>query len=105
MDGEDADDHQQSTSSQHHQQLALHKEVVVNMRYQPWPLGRKLRILRRAKQFVREHEGALQQRLAESRAARDVFARAQMFISKAKHFIFHFVYWRPIYFFSLFSVD
>lgn len=88
MDGEllmEPED-QQPSSSSHHQQLALHKEVIQNMRYQPWSLGRKLRILRKAKQFVREHEGALQLRLAESRAARDVFARAQLFISKARDF-------------------
>ena len=64
--------------------LAMHKEVVQNMRYQPWDLGRKLRILRRAKAFVREHEGALQQRLSESRAAKDVFARGQQLIAKVK---------------------
>jgi len=74
----------EAPSSSHQQQLALHKEVVQNMRYQPWDLGRKLRILRRAKQFIREHEGALQLRLAESRDARDVFARAQLFLSKVK---------------------
>ena len=62
--------------------VALHKEVVQNMRYQPWDMGRKLRVLRRAKSFVRQHEGALQQRLAESRTAKDVFARGRLLLAK-----------------------
>lgn len=62
--------------------VALHKEVVGNMRYQPWPIGRKLRILRKAKLYVRQHEGVLQQRLAESRAAKDVFASARLLLTK-----------------------
>ena len=62
--------------------VALHKEVVQNMRYQPWDMGRKLRVLRRAKTFVRQHEGALQQRLAESRTAKDVFARGRLLLAK-----------------------
>ena len=81
-------DDEQPSSSHHNQQLAMHKEVVQNMRYQPWDLGRKLRILRRAKQFIREHEGALKLRLEESRTAYDVFAQAQLFFSKVGLFIY-----------------
>ena len=62
--------------------VAFHKEVVSSMRYQPWRVGRKLRILRKAKLYVRQHEGALQQRLAESRTAKDVFARGRLLIYK-----------------------
>ncbi len=73
---------QQQDSTLEH--VALHKEVVQNMRYQPWDMARKLRVLRRAKTFVRQHEGALQQRLAESRNAKDIFARGRMLITKVK---------------------
>ena len=62
--------------------VALHKEVIQGMRYQPWDLGRKLRVLRKAKLYVRQHEGALQQRLAESRTAKDVLARGRILIIK-----------------------
>ena len=68
--------------------VALHKEVVGNMRYQPWPISRKLRILRKAKLYVRQHEGVLQQRLAESRAAKDVFARARLLLTKVSLYYF-----------------
>ena len=64
------------------QHLALHKEVITSMRYQPWDLGRKLRVLRRAKLYVSQHEGALQQRLAEARTAKDVFARGHIILAK-----------------------
>jgi hypothetical protein len=69
--------------------VALHKEVVQNMRYQPWDMGRKLRVLRRAKSFVRQHEGALQQRLAESRTAKDVFARGRLLLAKVNVIIYN----------------
>lgn len=73
------DQGQQESTLEH---VALHKEVVQNMRYQPWDMGRKLRVLRRAKLFVRQHEGALQQRLAESRTVKDFFARGRMLFGK-----------------------
>lgn len=76
--GYDEQDQQESTL----EHVALHKEVVQNMRYQPWDMGRKLRVLRRAKLFVRQHEGALQQRLAESRTVRDFFARGRIITTK-----------------------
>ena len=84
------DDPQDELQSQQMREshLAMHKEVVQNMRYQPWDLGRKLRILRRAKAFVREHEGALQQRLSESRSAKDVFARGKQLITKVTKNLF-----------------
>lgn len=66
----------------HEEHVALHKEVIGHMRYQPWDLARKLRVLRKAKQFVREHEGALKMRLAESRNTKDVFARGHILITK-----------------------
>lgn len=56
--------------------------MIRGMREQPWDLGRKLRILRRAKLYVRQHEGALQQRLAHERTAKDVLARGQLLVAK-----------------------
>ena len=83
-------DQQQQDSTLEH--VALHKEVVQNMRYQPWDMARKLRILRRAKTFVRQHEGALQQRLAESRTAKDVFARGRILLTKVSAAIYQSIY-------------
>lgn len=77
--GYDDDQGQQDSTLEH---VALHKEVVHNMRYQPWDMGRKLRVLRRAKLFVQQHEGALQQRLAESRTVKDFFARGRLLTAK-----------------------
>lgn len=78
----DQQEQRESESAAALEHVALHKEVVQNMRYQPWDMGRKLRVLRRAKSFVRQHEGALQQRLAESRTAKDVFARGRLLLAK-----------------------
>ena len=71
-----------ANEEQLNKELALHKEVVQGMRYQPWDMGRKLRVLRRAKVYVAQHEGALQQRLAESRTAKDIFEQTQLLITK-----------------------
>jgi hypothetical protein len=73
-----------NNEEQINQQLGLHKEVVHNMRYQPWDMGRKLRVLRRAKSYVSQHEGALQQRLAEARTAKDILARGQLLVAKVR---------------------
>ncbi|KAL7298233.1 hypothetical protein TKK_0009222 [Trichogramma kaykai] len=62
--------------------LKLHKEVLNGVKQQPWPLGRKLKLVRQAKVYVRKHEGALQERLAQSRSTRDAIARASIIIAK-----------------------
>ncbi|KAJ8687550.1 hypothetical protein QAD02_023344 [Eretmocerus hayati] len=69
------------------ERLRLHKEVLSGVKQQPWPLRRKLRLVRQAKAYVRKHEGALQQRLAHARSTRDVLARASILVSKRwQHF-------------------
>ncbi|EFN72383.1 Transmembrane channel-like protein 3 [Camponotus floridanus] len=62
--------------------LKLHKEVLGGVKQQPWPLRRKLRLVRQAKAYVRRHEGALQERLAQSRSTKDVIARVSLFVTK-----------------------
>ncbi|XP_071635711.1 transmembrane channel-like protein isoform X2 [Temnothorax longispinosus] len=62
--------------------LKLHKEVLSGIKQQPWPLRRKLKLVRQAKAYIRRHEGALQERLAQSRSTKDVIARVSIFITK-----------------------
>lgn len=62
--------------------LKLHKEVLGGVKQQPWPLRRKIRLVRQAKAYVRRHEGALQERLAQSRSTKDVIARISLFMTK-----------------------
>ncbi|XP_032665789.1 transmembrane channel-like protein 3 isoform X2 [Odontomachus brunneus] len=62
--------------------LKLHKEVLSGVKQQPWPLRRKIKLVRQAKSYVRGHEGALQERLAQSRSTKDVIARVLLFMAK-----------------------
>ncbi|XP_031776655.1 transmembrane channel-like protein 2 isoform X2 [Nasonia vitripennis] len=62
--------------------LKLHKEVLHGVKQQPWPLRKKLKLVRQAKAYVRKHEGALQERLAQTRSTRDAIARASILLTK-----------------------
>lgn len=62
--------------------VKLHKEVLSGIKQQPWPLRRKLKLVRQAKAYIRRHEGALQERLAQSHSTKDVIARVSLFITK-----------------------
>ncbi|XP_029674198.1 transmembrane channel-like protein 3 [Formica exsecta] len=62
--------------------LKLHKEVLGGVKQQPWPLRRKIRLVRQAKAYVRRHEGALQERLAQRRSTKDVIARVSLFVTQ-----------------------
>ncbi|XP_045116158.1 uncharacterized protein LOC123507406 isoform X2 [Portunus trituberculatus] len=52
--------------------LRIHKEVVAGVRLQPWPIARKLRLARASREYIRRHEGELEERLAQSTSTWDV---------------------------------
>ncbi|XP_070526585.1 transmembrane channel-like protein [Cardiocondyla obscurior] len=62
--------------------VKLHKEVLSGIKQQPWTLRRKIKLVRQAKAYIRRHEGALQERLAQSRSTKDVIARVSLIITK-----------------------
>lgn len=64
------------------EKLKLHKEVLSGVKQQPWPLRRKIKLVRQAKSYVRRHEGVLQERLAQTRSTKDAIARISLFTSK-----------------------
>lgn len=70
------------TQEQIFENLKLHKEVLSGVKQQPWPLRRKMKLVRQAKSYVRRHEGVLQERLAQSRSTKNVIARISFFMSK-----------------------
>ncbi|KAK0180995.1 hypothetical protein PV327_003319 [Microctonus hyperodae] len=80
--GLEDDVEESGTQEQIYEKLKLHKEVLGAVKHQPWPLRKKVKLVRQAKSFIRGHEGALQVRLAQSRSTRDVLARASIFINK-----------------------
>ncbi|XP_046391532.1 transmembrane channel-like protein [Ischnura elegans] len=71
-----------ATQQQIFENLRLHKEVRESVKLQPWPMRRKVRLVQKAKAYVRRHEGELQERLAHGKSTRDLLARANLLIVK-----------------------
>ncbi|XP_046816234.1 transmembrane channel-like protein isoform X2 [Vespa crabro] len=70
------------TQEQVFEKLKLHKEVLSGVKEEPWPLRKKMKLVRQAKLYVRKHEGVLQERLAQNRNTKDVIARISLLITK-----------------------
>ena len=54
-------------SESSYETLHLHKEVIDNIKYQNWPLDKKLRILAQAKRYVRKHQSEVENQLKQNR--------------------------------------
>ncbi|XP_034110001.2 transmembrane channel-like protein isoform X2 [Drosophila albomicans] len=72
---------QESTQEQIFENIRLHKEVIQSVKLQPWPIRKKLKLVRQAKTYVARHEGALQERFAMSRSTRDLWARFKILMA------------------------
>lgn len=74
-----------------YENIRLHKEVIANVKQQPWPIRRKLKLVQQAKAYVKRHEGELQDRLKQSRSTRDILTRFNIVLIKvspaARHFM------------------
>lgn len=87
MDGGMDDDEERATQEKEiFEKLRLHKEVLGAAKHQPWPLKKKVKLVKQAKSYIRRHEGALQERLAQSRTTKDVLAQASIFINNVRNF-------------------
>ncbi|GAB6023369.1 hypothetical protein CHUAL_008165 [Chamberlinius hualienensis] len=63
------------TEEQMFENIKVHKELIEQVKKQPWKMRKRLKIVRKAKAYVRKHEGELVQRLAQSKNTKDVMAR------------------------------
>ncbi|CAD7082202.1 unnamed protein product [Hermetia illucens] len=72
---------QDSTQEQIIENIRLHKEVLQSVKYQPWSMRRKLRLVRQAKAYVAKHQGVLQERFAMSRSTKDLWARFKIMMT------------------------
>lgn len=64
--------------------IKLHKEVLSNVKMQPWNMRKKLKLVVQAKAYIKKHEGALQERLAQSHSTRDMIASWNIYLIKVK---------------------
>lgn len=78
------------TQEQIFENLRLHKEVLCSVKQQPWGMRRKLKLVQQAKAYVKRHEGALQERLAQSKTTRDILASCNIMLIKVNHFVHYF---------------
>ncbi|VVC45319.1 TMC [Cinara cedri] len=62
--------------------IRLHKEVLGSVCLQPWPMRRKMKLVQQAKEYVKKHEGQLQERLAMKKNTWNLWARFKIFIVK-----------------------
>ena len=74
------------SQEQIYENLRLHKEVLSSVKQQPWAMRRKLRLVQQAKAYVKRHEGALQERLAQSKTTRDILASCNIILIKVISF-------------------
>ncbi|XP_059055114.1 transmembrane channel-like protein [Achroia grisella] len=69
------------TQEQIFQNIHLHKEVLGSVKQQPLGMRRKLKIVHQAKTYIKRHEGQLQERLAQSKSTRDIYARFNILLA------------------------
>ncbi|CAH1126454.1 unnamed protein product [Ceutorhynchus assimilis] len=62
--------------------IKLHKEVLSNVKMQPWSMRKKLKLVLQAKSYIKKHEGQLQERLAQSHSTKDMLARWNILLIK-----------------------
>ncbi|XP_050684067.1 transmembrane channel-like protein [Leptidea sinapis] len=73
------------TQEQIFENIHLHKEVLGSVKQQPLGMRRKLKIVHQAKAYIKRHEGQLQERLAQSKSTRDIYARFSILITTKWH--------------------
>lgn len=71
---------QDSTQEQIFENIRIHKEVLQQVKWQPWTMKRKLKLVQQAKSYIAQHEGELQERFASSRSYRDIWQRFKIVI-------------------------
>ncbi|XP_049885402.1 transmembrane channel-like protein [Pectinophora gossypiella] len=69
------------TQEQIFENIHLHKEVLGSVKQQPLGMRRKLKLVHQAKAYIKRHEGQLQERLAQSKSTRDIYARFNILLA------------------------
>ncbi|XP_075526894.1 transmembrane channel-like protein 1 [Dermacentor variabilis] len=76
----DVDDLDQ-TEEEVKENVRMNKSIIETCKNQPWPMNKKYKMLRRAKAYVKKHEGEL----AQSKQARDVLAKYTILLNNSWH--------------------
>ncbi|XP_063372904.1 transmembrane channel-like protein [Cydia amplana] len=79
------DDQGAVTQEEIFKNIRMHKEVLSSVKQQPLDLRRKLKLVHLAKRYIKCHEGQLQERLAQSKSTRDIYARFNILLAAKWH--------------------
>ncbi|XP_053624485.1 transmembrane channel-like protein isoform X2 [Plodia interpunctella] len=69
------------TQEQIFENIHIHKEVLSYVKQEPFEMRKKLKIVHQAKGYIKRHEGQLQQRLAQSKSTKDIYARFSILLN------------------------
>ncbi|GFY43330.1 transmembrane channel-like protein 2, partial [Trichonephila inaurata madagascariensis] len=69
---------EEETPEEVKENMRLNKQIIETIKLQPWRMKKKYKILRKAKTYVRKHEGEL----AQSKRSKDVFAKYTLLWSR-----------------------
>ncbi|XP_055947083.1 transmembrane channel-like protein [Argiope bruennichi] len=69
---------EEETPEEVKENMRLNKQIIETIKLQPWRMKKKYKILRKAKAYVRKHEGEL----AQSKRSKDVFAKYTLLWSR-----------------------
>ncbi|XP_035217133.1 transmembrane channel-like protein 1 isoform X2 [Stegodyphus dumicola] len=69
---------EEETPEEVKENMRLNKQIIETIKLQPWRMKKKYKILRKAKAYVRKHEGEL----AQSKRSKDVFAKYRLWWSR-----------------------
>lgn len=72
---------QDSTQEQIFENIRVHKEVLQQVKWQPWSMKRKLKLVQQAKSYIARHEGELQERFASAKSTKDIVARIKIVVN------------------------
>ncbi|CAN7938954.1 unnamed protein product, partial [Ixodes hexagonus] len=76
----DVDDLDQ-TDEEVKENVRMNKSIIETAKHQPWPMNKKYKMLKRAKAYVKKHEGEL----AQSKQAKDIFAKYTILLTNSWH--------------------
>lgn len=77
---------QELTKEKIFENIKLHKEVLNNVKMQPWNMRKKVKLVMQAKNYVKKHEGELQDRFTKTHSIKNILARWNIYFVKVGNY-------------------
>ncbi|XP_039266059.1 transmembrane channel-like protein 3 isoform X2 [Styela clava] len=66
------------------QRIQIQKEIIANVKSKPWPMKKKLRVLKKAKEFVEKYEGRLSEGRSYTAIGKEACKKVSRFYKEVK---------------------